>query len=272
MLGTNLEIIKLNSSKYGNVLAFYDKKQDRLGNGYIVRSMKNFKMLSGYIDLDKNIIIDLDEMAYDNYFFANYGKDICIAFMMPNGIDRYFHIKSRGKSYRLVMQTDPESPLIVTRIEKDDTNWMLTTVSEDARMALYNYNLGKVVTCYLDRIDLVDDSDIHRYYYERNLSGIYEDEKMYATTLCGFLDEHGRFSSDILDAESDNLVYDANLYGSTLTEEFQTLCNTLIVNNVEKQLEKEAEINDIISNMYLNPIEIKENKKAKIIEFNRKKV
>ena len=35
-----IEPVKLNSEKYGSIIAFYDKKNDRLSNGYIVRSVK----------------------------------------------------------------------------------------------------------------------------------------------------------------------------------------------------------------------------------------
>ena len=262
-----IEPVKLNSEKYGSIIAFYDKKNDRLSNGYIVRSVKKFKMLSGYMDLNKKLIIDFDEMADNNYFYSNGGRDLCLAYMMENGIDRYFHIRNTGKSYKLVMMTDPESPLIVTPIKDDENHWILSTISEDPKFVLYNYNIGKVVTSYLDHVEIIKDGGINKYYFEKNLKATYEDDDIFVTTLCGFLNKDAQFSSDFLDTDSEGIVHEAVVYRNTLSPKFQELCTSIIKNYVEEYLFKEQLNNEIIDLLYSQQIEIEKLKPSKVYKF-----
>ena len=272
MFGTNIEIVRLNSKKYGKTIGFYNSDIDRLGNGYIVRAIKRGKMLSGYINSKNELIIDLEEMSFNNYFTTNLGKDMCLGFISSTGIDRYFHIRSTNNNMKLVMETDPNDPLIVSRLKGANDYWALSTVDDSKKVALYDYNLGIVTTSYLNHLEVINDDSKHRFYYEKDVEGIYEGENVIFTTLCGFMDGECNFSSDILDAESENQVYDGNTYKNTLTKDFQSLTLMLITQYLQQYKDKETINSLLIEGLYNSPIDLYEIPDAKILEFNRKKV
>ena len=211
-------------------------------------------------------------MAFNNFFTTNLGKDICMAYKMPNGIDRFFHIRNGKNDVKLLMETNPEDPIMVSRINGDNDYWLFSTYSEQPKMVLYDYRLGIVTTSFFDHLEVIKDSNKHRFYFEKNLIGTYENEEIFFTTLCGFLDKGCNLSSDIFDIESKDKLYDANMYRNTMTKEFQSLCLLLIRNYIDKYQEDELHNNEIINSLYDNPVELTEIKETKIYKFDRKKV
>ena len=77
------KIIELDTNKYGKIEITIDRK-NKIGNGYYVETTINDKKVSGYIDLDYNEIVELDEKEIVEEFHTKGYKDICLKFKIEN--------------------------------------------------------------------------------------------------------------------------------------------------------------------------------------------
>ena len=272
MINTNIGFKLVKSNTIGKTIVFYHKYYSKIDNGYVVKTLKRGHILSGFIDLFGDVIIDFDIMDISNYFYANNFEDIGILFSYPNDTNKFYHLRKDNNSYKVVFETDNDKKLIVNKIEHNPNNWLIVTNEDLPQLMLYDVRKAKIISTTFDNLEVVNDNPIHKYYYEKIL---YTDdlEEAYLTTLCGFLDKDGNFSSDILDMESDNLLYDGKIFKNTLSADFNRLCEALELIYADKYYKKKQEIDIIINNLIETPCEQKECGMAKIYHFdNRRKV
>lgn len=274
--------IKLNTKKYGNIDVFIDRK-NKIGNGYIVDTMIGKKYISGYIDLDFNEIIELNEKRFVDYFGNQNNEDICLKYKVKGEKNlECYHITKKEKSSKITYITGPYSEKTYNIINTSNPNyWLFETVSGDSMYAVYDIKKKKLITSFFDLIEFVepDDSIYHTIFYQKTIkSDMIDEETGYTdtiihTSLCGFLASDGSFSSDILDQEEEIYypVFDKGI--NTFSSEYNNFITNIHKAYLEEYLEKSERINDYISHLAENP-NIYNNsckRQAKIISFNDRK-
>lgn len=261
----------VNSKKLGSTFVTYDRVHDRLGDGYIVYAKKNGRLLTGYMDINNRLIIDLNEMFYDNYYIKDESyNDMCIFFIVPAGYDIFFHIKKIDNKYHLVMKTDPKDPLNILPVPGCDKYWLYVSRKND-KYTLYDIENVTTISTTFDKFEIVN-SDVHRFLFEKDILYTFEGKINKIGTIRGFLDENANVSSDILLLNSNGFKFDGSKIKSTLSIEFNKLIQKIVVSKIrdeflDMEIDKEA-----TKELFNNP-KVKNKSLGIIINFSdRKKV
>ena len=264
------DVVKLKSKKYGIVTIQINPLTDGLGDGYIVGFKRNNKIFTGYADQNKKVIIDFKRMAYD-YHHVN-GDDMLIAFRCPNGNDRFYHLRKNNNSYEIVNIIRPKIKTQIVSVNNVDSYWLVKTNTSNKVYGLYSIEDGYVIIDGLSDLKPITDNPNHSFYYEKKLYTIdpVSKRKTYVTTICGYLDKECHFSSDILDMNSEGLLYSGAYANNFNSNYFSATCSTIIQKYIPKILEKNKRNIECIKELYHNPIE---RKKSIVYDFNsRRKV
>lgn len=281
----NILVVKVLTEKFGNVKVYLEDSANKVGNGYYVTTIKNKKHLAGFVDIDGNEIIPLDEMELSEFFYTPSYQDICFGFKIPDtDILKYFHVKKQlNGNYKTVMATDPfdEVPLTIIRIKEDPNLWLFQAIKKDTEFAVYSPDKTKIITNFFDEISFnLDDNPYHHIYFCKYIySDIKLDEantnRIIHTSLCGFFDKDGNFSSQVFETEMKVLYNSYGLGSDSLSRDYKDFLESLKNKYLSQYKEQEMFINRTINELFNNPNmskvpTIKTPKKAKIIEFKKK--
>lgn len=270
--------LKINSKNYGLIPIYLSNSENKIGDGYFITKKKNRKIISGFVDYFGNEIIPLEEMELEELFYTKDYNDICMGFKLPNTDNlKYYHIKKIDNIYHNVLTTYPyEEPHFEIREVKENPNfWIFEAINNKTKKheyVIYSIKDVKLITNVLDEVSFNLDHNPynHTAYFCKYIKSIINEEEIYHTSLCGFLDSEGNFSSQIYDTEK-NFLYDSNyMGGNTNSKRFSDIYNRICLEYHEKYLEKDSFTNDVISDLFnnYNQSDIKEHKqKAKIIPF-----
>ncbi|MBE6147550.1 MAG: hypothetical protein E7168_04380 [Firmicutes bacterium] len=281
------------SEKYGNVSVYLEDNANRYGNGYFVTTSKKGLKLSGFVDLNGKEIIPIDTHQLDEIFSSHNKKDICLAFKNDRDeINTYYHVQLQetGKyegEYKIVLKTNPNDdvPLRLTASIDEDFWFMEADRDDHIEYALYRPEDKKIITTFFDELMFLEEespyhyfyfcSDIYSYRPVDNPDGTTEEEKVHFSSLVGFMDREGNFSSQLLDTEKE-LYYDSyQLGGNSLSNRFHAFLNELQKKYQNEYMEKEDRVDQEISYLFSNcnlsnvPKHYKSKTMGQIIPFNR---
>ena len=283
--GCKLELVKKNiklkieTKNYGTVTIYLNDEENKIGDGYFVTATKHGKKLAGFVDYTGKEIIPLQVMELKEEFHNKDYHDICFGFQMPNcnTLD-YYHVKKQedGK-YRWVLKTcHSDIPaLMIQQVKENDDFWLFKTVGgENEEYAIYSLEKGKFITNFFDVIDFNIGSNPygHVAYFCKDITGIYDNEKVVYTSICGFFDKDGNFSSQILEVESGLLYNSYQLGNNSFSNSFRTFINALTTKYKSEYDEKDKSTQAIISHLFngyngSTPPKKEIEKKARIIKF-----
>lgn len=236
--------LKVETKNYGTVTIYLNDEENKIGDGYFVTATKHRKKLAGFVDYTGKEIIPLQEMELKEEFHSKDYHNICFGFQMPNcNVLEYYHVKKQNNGkYRWVLRTcySDIPALTIQQVKENDDLWLFKTVGgENEEYAIYSLEKEKIITNFFDVIDFNIGSNPygHIAYFCKDITGIYDDEKVVYTSICGFFDKEGNFSSQILDVES-GLLYNSYQLGiNSCSDSFCAFINTLIMkykNTVKK--------------------------------------
>ena len=291
MEGSQYKKITVSSQKFGDVLVYIEDSANRFGEGYFVTTKKKGYDLSGYVDKNGKEIIPIDTHQLDEIFLSHNGKDVCLAFKNEEDeIPTYYHIQLQESEkyegeYKIVLKTNPKDsvPLRLTASIDEDL-WFMEAVREDhIEYALYRPSDKKVLTTFFNELMFLEEKSPYHYFYfcndiysyreVCNQDGTQEEEKVHFTSLVGFMDRDGNFSSQVLDTEKE-LYYDSyRLGGNSLNNRFHAFLSELQKKYQNEYMEKEDRVEQEISYLFSSPnlsIAPKTSKTmGKIISFQR---
>jgi len=281
----NVVVVNVSTEEYGNVKVYLEDSTNKIGNGYYVTATKNKKHLAGFVDIDGNEIIPLSEMELDEFFYTPKYKDICFGFKVPNN-ERliYFHVKKQNDNkYKLVMSTDVFDgvPLSVIKVKEDPNFWIIKAIKKDVEYAVYSPEKARIITNFFDEISF--DLDANPYHYIYFCKYIYSDienydgknDRVMHTSLCGFFDKNGDFSSQIFETEKELLYNSYGLGNNSLSNLYKDFVENIRNNYFREYVAKENFVKNTITELFNNPNMskvpvVKSQKKARIIEFKKK--
>lgn len=272
--------VELNTKLFGKIQVDIDRR-NKIGNGYFVETYVDDKYVSGYVDLNYNEVIELDERFFEEEFHTKGYKDICLKFFIE-GEDylECYHINNDEKSPKVVHVVGPYSDNKYEIIDTEDRDyWLFKRYDEeDEEYAVYDINKRKQITSYFDYIEFVDESEklYHTIFFQKNIkSSTFDEETGYIdhiihTTIYGYLDSEGNFSSAILDRDEEKFYSTSKMGDNTFSPLFDKFISALQANYLEKCFEKECRIGEYVDYLALNPnmLDKKNKQKAKIINFN----
>ena len=282
------------SKQYGNITVSISN-DNKIGSNYYVMSDKEDIEISALIDGDGNEIIPFSKAVLEDYFTANNGNDICLAFKI-DGIEdlKYYHFQKLNGKHELVRSTDPyvELPLSIIRIKEYPDYWLLCKTCDEIECqeyAIYDPKLKTTITSFFHELNFNVDSNSygHFVYFCKYIYSIVEDEiaddyeVLNHTSLCGFMDINGNFSSQLLDTEGLNNDSGGTLYnsyfvgGNSISNEYYSFVNNLTHQYLNQYHEKDKEIDLTLTYLFNHsnqstPPDNHHNKKpAKILEFKK---
>ena len=151
----------ISTKNYGE-LEINVSKKDKLGNGYLLCSKKDDKLLTGYIDLDFNEIIPFDNIKLNELFYTENYNDVCLGFKLPDcEYLEYYHIKKIGKEEcKIVFVTGAydDKPLAVRKTESNNY-WLIESLEPRSEYAVYDIEKCNVITSFFDNIEFVDEGE-----------------------------------------------------------------------------------------------------------------
>lgn len=272
-------LLEIETKNYGTVTIYLNDDENKIGDGYFVTATKQEKELAGFVDYDGKEIIPLQEMELKEEFHNKDYHDICLGFQMLNcDMLDYYHVKKKedGK-YHLVLKTchSDTSALTIQQIKGNDNFWLFkTSGGEKEESAIYSLEQEKFVTDFFDVIDFNIDSNPygHAAYFCKNLVSDLDGVKIIYTSICGFFDKNGNFSSQILDVESGMLYDSYQLGGNSLSNSFISFVNTLKDRYESEYNKKQTNTIKTIDYLFNNynlsiPPKKEVEKKARIIKF-----
>ena len=165
--------------------------------------------------------------------------------------------------------------LTIQQVKENDDLWLFKTVGgENEEYAIYSLEKEKIITNFFDVIDFNIGSNPygHVAYFCKDITDIYDDEKVVYTSICGFFDKDGNFSSQILDEESGLLYSSYQLGINSCSDSFCAFINTLITKYKSEYGEKDRSTQAIINHLFNDyngstPPKKEVEKKARIIKF-----
>lgn len=281
----NVLVVKIPTKDFGDVKVYLHDSTNKIGNGYYVTATKNKKHLAGFVDVYGNEIIPLKEMKLSEFFYTPSYQDICFGFKIPDTeVLEYYHVqKQQNGSYKIVMKTNPfdSVPLSVIRIKEDPYLWLFQAMKNDPEFAVYLPEKSKVITNFFDEISFDLDINFHHYIYFCKY--IYSDVKLdderikriIHTSLCGYFDRNGNFSSQIFETEKKVLYNSYGLGSNSLSDDYKKFVDDLENEYLKQYNKDEMFINETINELFNNPnmskVPVtKSPKMAKIIEFKKK--
>lgn len=271
--------LKIETKNYGTVTIYLNDEENKIGDGYFVTATKRRKKLAGFVDYNGKEIIPLQEMELKEEFHSKDYHNICFGFQMPNcNVLEYYHVKKQNDGkYRWVLRTcySDIPALTIQQVKENDDLWLFKTVGgENEEYAIYSLEKEKIITNFFDVIDFNIGSNPygHVAYFFKDITGIYDDEKVVYTSICGFFDKDGNFSSQILDVES-GLLYNSYQLGiNSCSDSFCAFINTLITKYKSEYDKKDKSTQAIINHLFNDyngstPPKKEVEKKARIIKF-----
>ena len=272
---------KINSMYYGEILYSLNNRC-KIGNLYFITAVKKFKRLEGLLDNDGNEIIPLQEMKLVEFFTNKSKTDYCLGFKHKDSDNlEYYHLKRKDNKLHVVVRTDYKKEPIIIDKTINNNFWIFRTLENE--LAVYNVEEGRVITNFFDEVSFVDpkESDKHVIYFCKHIYDDIIDEetniksRVNHTSICGFCDSEGNFTSPVLDTEAEELYGEFKIGGNSLSKDFVEFIQNINKKHLDKFFEKEAVTNDTIKYLFNNPTK-EENKvkiNTKIYEFkNGKKV
>ena len=271
----------INSTNYGKILVNINELS-KFANVYFVMSRKRGQKIEGIVDKNGNEIIPFEKMELKESFINDNKTDVSFGFKYPDSeYLEYYHIKIKdnGKA-KLVLKTsrNDETPLKISKVLSNPNYWIFETLTGKKQYAIYDYIEERFKTTFLDEIVFLEDKDLinnHAIYYEADIDVEFEDGTYETyTSLCGFLDMDGNFSSQILETENE-FVYDTYAYGpNTLSKMFLSLKSKLETEAIYKIEEKSNRLlmlrTELHNNYDMSDKPVKLKKDAKILEFKPK--
>lgn len=271
--------LKIETKNYGTVTIYLNDEENKIGDGYFVTATKHRKKLTGFVDYNGKEIIPLQEMELKEEFHSKDYHNICFGFQMPNcNVLEYYHVKKQNDGkYRWVLRTcySDIPALTIQQVKENDDLCLFKTVGgENEEYAIYSLEKEKIITNFFDVIDFNIGSNPygHVAYFFKNITGIYDDEEVVYTSICGFFDKDGNFSSQILDVES-GLLYNSYQLGiNSCSDSFCAFINTLITKYKSEYDKKDKSTQAIINHLFNDyngstPPKKEVEKKARIIKF-----
>ncbi len=275
----DIKKISVYSEKYG-IIAVSVSRENKIGQGFLVSEKRNHTTICGYIDLEGKEIIPVEEMILKELFFTSDYQEICFGFELPYIKNlKYYHVTNNQDSTRVIFSTNPNDskPLTISKIEKEDSLWYLeikNTTELENKYALYHAREHRMITPFFADLELVEENDFsHFAYFYSNIYTTNEEEKeLYFTSLCGFINQEGFFSSQILDTTSLELYPSYFLGDTPNSKRYQTYLKLLKEKYREKYQQEEEQTNQILDYLYHNPnlswdTNKNREKLAKIIKF-----
>lgn len=271
--------LKVETKNYGTVTIYLNDEENKIGDGYFVTATKHRKKLAGFVDYTGKEIIPLQEMELKEEFHSKDYHNICFGFQMSNcNVLEYYHVKKQNNGkYRWVLRTcySDIPALTIQQVKENDDLWLFKTVGgENEEYAIYSLEKEKIITNFFDVIDFNIGSNPygHIAYFCKDITGIYDDEKVVYTSICGFFDKDGNFSSQILDVESGLLYSSYQLGINSCSDSFCAFINTLITKYKSEYGEKDRSTQAIINHLFNDyngstPPKKEVEKKARIIKF-----
>lgn len=274
--------MNIESQNFGKLTVYLKDDKNKIGDGYLVTATKKEKHLTGFIDFQGKEIIPIQEMELEEMFHTAKYQDICFGFRIPDAkVLQYYHIKKKADgNYKWILKTNPfdSVPIAIRKVAEHSNFWIFEAVKENPEYAIYSVDEARMLTNYLDEISFnLEENPYHHFAYfcKYIASNVEEDsEEIIHTSLCGFIDQEGNFSSQILDTESETLYDSYSLGENSLSKRFVTFVDQLTKSYETKYYEKEEEIDQTIeylfNNYNLSQRPVNYPKKAKIISFKNK--
>ena len=264
---------------YGNIITYPDEKS-MIGDLFFVVGKYQNRNLAGVIDKDGNEVIQLDDMKLISCFCTKDNNDYCLSFKRNNSdyLDFYHIRKDDNNKTRVVCYVTDAFKTTLIEIVNNRDNYLVFK-NDDQEEAVYSIKKNRLITDFLSKVEFTDEgeSNYHTIFFEKDIFIDVIDTLSYATTLCGFMDSDGNFSSDIVDLgptfEKEMTVYNSISFGgSTLDKKFFEKIIAIKNSYQQKYAIHESNIDIMVKSLFDNP-NIKSNVKTNIIDFNtRKKV
>ncbi len=280
-----LEILKtmvISSHKYG-VITTLVSEENKIGNGYFILLRRAHATISGYVDVDGNEIISLDEMFLRELICTKDYQELCFGFEFPNvKYLKYYHVTNQHDSQVVFFSTNPNDPkpLLIHPIDQEDSLWFLeiaNTVELENKYALYAPKIHKIITPFFSDLELVEENSFsHFAFFCSNIYTTNENQQeIFLTSLCGFINREGFFSSQILDTTSLELYSSCFLGDNPLSKRYFSFLQQLEEKYLLEIQQKEERSNQILEYLYTNPnlsydMKNQSKKLAKIIPFLKK--
>ena len=279
--------IIVNSKEYKKVKV-YLTSDNKIGDLYYVTATKNKKVISAIIDKDGNEIIPFSENILDEIFYTDKLADICVGFkLIDSDIIKYYHLQKVDDKYRIVISTDPSSKeeLFIRQVNEYKDYWVFEKHSVDkdsVKYAIYKPKERRLITTFFDELsfDLEDNPYGHFAYFANYISFDYVDpntnqeEVIDYSTVCGFIDCNGYFSSQLLDVKEMNLYNSYEVGSSSISFKYTNFISSLVNKYYIEYSNSEDFINQTITYLFNNYNQSrlpKSKEKAKILEFSDRK-
>ena len=270
-------LTEIKTKHYGKIRVRLLKK-NMICNTYFVVVEKNNKRLSGLVSKDLKEVIPFSEATLEELAVSNDNNNAYLGFKYPDNDNlEYYVLKAISEKTALIktkIERGCNPPMIFERVIDNNKVWAIKMCYENPMYTLYSYEQDKVVSMALDDLRDINDKDYpdHRFYFEINLASNTKEKNINTSVihskLCGYLDEDGYISSNILDTES-GVSYKLKNRCNTTSDEFKLLVSSLMTQYTTEYKEKEDEICNKLRNMFYseNPYTI-DTKNAKILKFD----
>ena len=250
---------KIHTKLHGTISVRFARKNMICG-AYLVTGYKHGKNYSGLVTKDGKEIIYMRNMKLEELAYNEDETSAYLGFSLPkSNIVQYYVVKEdKEKDCRLVTLINNKKNSIhmnFLTIQNIKNLWVLQTEEDYPKYALYDPKKEDIISTSFDYLESVTKGSCpeHKLYYSINLASVsLEDniqEILIHSKLCGFMDENGNFSSNILDTESGQ-CYKASFFGpNTLSENFKLLAGQLARKYDKEYHEKEDNIDNILCGM-----------------------
>ena len=248
------------------------------------------------VTIDNNkygkLTVNLDDHNFDyqgidlqvKFHTSNY-NDACLEFKNKgNKSIEYYHIrKNTNNEYDIIKKIESNQEYIEI-LPLNDDYWLIKKHCFSRQnyqgielSAIYSVKKEQRITNYFTEIQLKDGSE-HRIYFQYEILAFntdYEtDNKIHFTTLHGYMDSEGNFSSEIYDEESQTL-YGNNQFGlNSLSEKFENELNLIkrayMLKYIKIKENAKRVIEELYENLNSNP-PVEQHQITKILNFESRK-
>lgn len=234
------------------------------------------KKYYGVIDSNGRLLVPISEIPILESFATNDRTNYCFTKQDKyTGFYESFHLlKEKDNQFylRADISGDEYTNCRLVPTIKDDYWFIESTANGIMEFNLYDARNAQILTPGFTEISFEKEKSRVLAYVEKDLYANIDNENIYLTSLCSYIDYAGNFISDIYDTKSD-LIYDARSYNfDKKFKRFNTFVSMLLDDHIKKYNDKQRNVTEVLCDMFnhlYSADDLKLGKPAKILEYRR---
>lgn len=243
---------------------------------FVLKFSHNRKNYCSIIDSFSRILIPITDIPILEAFATNDRTSYCFTKQDKyTGNYESFHLLKAddGKFYlRADIKGDENTNCRLVATIKDEYWFIESTTNDITYLNLYDARNAKILTPCFTEISFEEEQSRVLAYVEKDLYANIDDENVYLTSLCSYIDYNGNFISSIYDTENDER-YDARSYNfDKKFKRFNMFTKSLINDYINKYNYKQKKVTETLVEMFNDLYcteDLKMKEPAKILKYRR---